>query len=179
MISSSLHYKLSNDVDVDFTIKTPHYYMLALKTDFGKKYADTPLKLNLLKFGADLECDEHTFTYPTTFHANFIFAKMVALHAQVMTEKANNLEAQLDVVARLTKNVYGGGEIIYDDKAKSLILRKYGLFWKAAKNFNFALEYHQVGDKNTIEASAYHKTSSTTRVGSHFSFDTQFKKLAV
>lgn len=83
-----------------------------------------------------------------------------------MTEKANNLEAQVDVLARLTKNVYGGGEIIYDDKAKSLILSKYGLFWKAAKNFSLSLEYNQVGDKNTVEAAVYHKANENTTVGS-------------
>lgn len=59
-----------------------------------------------------------------------------------MTEKGNNLEAQVDVLARLTKNVYGGGEIIYDDKAKSLILSKYGLFWKVEKNYTLSAEYN-------------------------------------
>lgn len=46
-----------------------------------------------------------------------------------MTERGNNLEAQLDVMARVYKDIFAGGEIVYDDKAKSLILRKYGLFW--------------------------------------------------
>lgn len=48
---------------------------------------------------------------------------------------------------RLTKNVYGGGELIYDDKAKSLILRRYGLFYKYNKACNMSLEYSLVGDK--------------------------------
>jgi hypothetical protein len=48
---------------------------------------------------------------------------------------------------RLTKNVYGVGELIYDDKAKSLILRRYGLFYKYNKACNMSLEYSLVGDK--------------------------------
>jgi len=46
-----------------------------------------------------------------------------------MTEKGNNLEAQVDLFANVYRNVYAGGEIIYDDKAKSLILSKYGVWW--------------------------------------------------
>lgn len=36
--------------------------------------------MNLFTLSADLECDEATFTYPTTFQASFIFARMAALH---------------------------------------------------------------------------------------------------
>lgn len=91
---------------------------------------------------------------------------MIAMHTQVMTEKGNNLEAQIDLLARLSKNVYGGGEIIYDDKAKSMILSKYGLFWKADKNYNLSVEYNQIGDKKTVEGCVYHKASPTTTIGS-------------
>jgi hypothetical protein len=113
---------------------------------------------------ADLECDEATFTYPTTFQAKFIFARMIAAHAQVMTEKGNSMEAQVDILARLTKNVYGGGELIYDDKAKSLILSKYGLFWKYNKDFGLGLELSKVGD--------------TTSIGANFSLDTTTRKIS-
>lgn len=133
---------MTDDVDLKFSVNTPHHYKLNLSTNFRDRFKDTALKINLFKLSADLECDESTFTYPSTFHAKFIFAKMVALHAHIMTERGNNLQAQFDLLMRLTKNVYGGGEVIYDDKAKSLILSKYGLFWKAAKNFNLSLEYN-------------------------------------
>lgn len=97
---------------------------------------------------------------------------MVGLHAQLMTERGNNLEAQVDILAKLYKGVYGGGELIYDDKAKSVILSKYGLFWKAQKNFNIALELNQIGDKQTVDASFYHAANPNTTVGTTFSYDT-------
>jgi hypothetical protein len=127
---------------------------------------------------ADLECDEATFTYPTTFQAKFIFARMIAAHAQVMTEKGNSMEAQVDILARLTKNVYGGGELIYDDKAKSLILSKYGLFWKYNKDFGLGLELSKVGDKQSIEYNCYHQPSDTTSIGANFSLDTTTRKIS-
>jgi hypothetical protein len=91
---------------------------------------------------------------------------MIALHAQVMTEKGNNLEASWDVLARLTKNVYAGTSMMYDDKAKSLILCKYGLFWKAYKNFNLSLEYNQTGDRSSIDGTFFHRINATTLIGS-------------
>ena len=57
---------------------------------------------------------------------------------------------------RLTKNVYGGGEIIYDDKAKTLILSRYGLFYKYNKACNMSLEYSKVGDKQTVNCTLTH-----------------------
>ncbi len=82
-------------------------------------------------------------------------------------------------MTRLTKNFYGGGELIYDDKARSLILSRYGLFWKCQKNFNLGLEYIQMGDKCTIEGTVYHKANDTTKVGSTFSYDCNLKRVGV
>lgn len=135
--------------------------------------------MNLLTLEADLECDENTFTYPTTFHANMIFNRMIALHTQIMTEKGNNLEAQIDILARLTKNVYGGTELIYDDKAKGLIFLKYGLFWKVEKNFNVGVEYNHIGDKYSLDGSVYHRATPLTSVGSTFSLDFNTKKIGM
>jgi hypothetical protein len=72
---------LTDDVKVKFKINTPHHYLLNLSTDFKDRFKDTALKMNLFKLEADLECDEATFTYPTTFQAKFIFARMIAAHA--------------------------------------------------------------------------------------------------
>lgn len=80
---------------------------------------------------------------------------------------------------RLTKSVYGGGEIIYDDLAKSLILSKYGLFWKYNPDFNLGLEYSQIGDKKTINGTVFHKASGTTQVGSAFIYDIEHKCVGV
>lgn len=88
-----MKYALSDDVDATFKISTPHHYLLKLSTNLKDRFKETALKLNLLKLDADLECDESVFSYPTTFHARMIFNRMIALHAQVMTEKGNNLEA--------------------------------------------------------------------------------------
>jgi hypothetical protein len=96
-----------------------------------------------------------------------------------MTEKGNNLEAQVDVYAKVYKNIYAGGEIIYDDKAKALILSKYGLFCKVQKGFNLALELSKVGDKQTVDGSFYHQANPNTTVGSTFSYDLQFHKIGV
>lgn len=79
-----------------------------------------------------------------------------------MTEKGNNLEAQLDVYTKLYKDLSAGGEIIYDDKAKSLILSKYGLVWNTKDGFSAAVEYSKVGDKESVDASFFHQGSPNT-----------------
>lgn len=79
--------------------------------------------------------------------------------------------AQADLIARLTKALYGGAKIIYDDKARSLEMIKYGLFFKAQKNFLIGLEYSQTGDKCSIDASINHKVDIDTQVGSLISYD--------
>ena len=96
-----------------------------------------------------------------------------------MTEKGNNLEAQLDVYARLYRDLFAGGEIVYDDKARSLILRKYGLFWQTRLWFSTAFEYSKVGDKETLDTSFYHIVNPWTVIGSTFSYNTQFRKIGV
>jgi hypothetical protein len=53
---------------------------------------------------------------------------------------------QADVIARVTKSLYGGAKIIYDDKARTLEMTRYGMFWKAQKNFLVGLEYNKTGD---------------------------------
>lgn len=82
-------------------MSTPQHYLLTLTSDFKDRYFNTGAKLNHLSFSADIECDEAHRTYPTTFHANMLFNNLVGAHAQVMTERGNNLEAQLDVYAKL------------------------------------------------------------------------------
>lgn len=75
---------------------------------------------------------------------------MVALHAEVMNSNAkapqNVMTAQADIIARLTQSIYGGAKVLYDDKANTIEMRKYGVFWKAKKNFLIGVEYNQVGD---------------------------------
>ena len=82
---------MSDDVDVALKISSPHHYLLKLSTDFKDRFKDSAAKLNLAKLEADLECDESTFTYPSTFHSKLIFNRMIALHAQIMTERGNTL----------------------------------------------------------------------------------------
>jgi hypothetical protein len=96
-----------------------------------------------------------------------------------MTEKGNNLVAQLDLLMRLTKNVYGGGEIIYDDKAKALILSRYGLFYKYTKACNLSVEYSKVGDKQRVNCNVLHESSPSTTVGSTLSYDCAARKMEV
>lgn len=81
-------YPLSNEVLMNFTINTPHHYLLMLSTDWKDRYYDTALKLNHLKMQVDLECDEVTHIHPTTIHAYMKFMKMVSIHCQVMTSNA-------------------------------------------------------------------------------------------
>ena len=90
--------------------------------------------------------------------------KIFAIHAQLMSSNAKQpvLMAQTDMIARLTKNIYGGAKIVYDDKAKAIDMQKYGLFWKAQKNFLVGLEYNQVGDKSSVDASFNHKIDIST-----------------
>jgi Eukaryotic porin len=96
-----------------------------------------------------------------------------------MTEKGNNLEAQLDIYSKLYKDLSAGGEVIYDDKAKSLILSKYGLLWDVTENFSAALEYSKVGDKESVDASFFHQANPNSSVGSVFSYDTTTHKVGV
>jgi hypothetical protein len=69
---------------------------------------------------------------------------LIALHGQIMSNNAKQrvIMAQADVIARVTKKFYGGAKIVYDDKARSLEMIKYGLFFKAQKNFLVGLEYN-------------------------------------
>lgn len=96
-----------------------------------------------------------------------------------MTERGNNLEAQVDLFANVYRDVYAGGEVIYDDKAKSLILSKYGLWWLARPAFSTAFEYSKVGDLETLDASFFHIANPNTIIGSTFSYNTQFHKIGV
>lgn len=75
------------------------------------------------------------------------------------------------MIARVTKKLYGGAKIVYDDKARSLEMIKYGLFFKAQKNFLVGLEYNHTGDKCLLEASINHKVDLDTQVGSLISYD--------
>ena len=52
---------------------------------------------------------------------------------------------QADIIARISKSLYGGAKIIYDDKARSCEMTRYGVFWKAQKNFLVGLEYNKTG----------------------------------
>ena len=152
--------------------------MLRLSSDFNDKFQNAA-KLSHFKVSADLECDDASKSFPTTFQAKAVVNNQVGIHAQVMTEKGNNLEAQFDIFSRIYRDLSFGGEVIYDDKAKTVILSKYGLIWNARKNFSAALEYSQVGDKQTVDASVFHASNPNTSVGSIFSFDTQTKKVEV
>ena len=78
----------------------------------------------------------------------------------------------------MTKTVYGGAKIIYDDKARSLEMIKYGVFVKAEKNFLVGLEYSQTGDKCSIDCSLNHKVDLSTQVGSVISYDCSQHKVS-
>lgn len=90
--------------------------------------------------------------------------KMVAIHTQVMSNNAKDrvVMGQADVIARITKQLYGGAKVIYDDKAKSFEMTRYGLFWKAQKNLLIGLEYQQTGDFSGIETTINHKVNLDT-----------------
>ena len=79
--------------------------------------------------------------------------------------------AQTDFIARLTKTLYGGAKIVYDDKAKSLEMQRYGLFLKAYKNFLVGVEYNHIGDRSLIEGTISHKLNLSTSIGSTITYD--------
>jgi len=86
--------------------------------------------------------------------------------------------SQADVIARITKNLYGGAKLIYDDKARTLEMTRYGMFWKAQKNLLVGLEYNHTGDLSAIEASFNHKVNLDTSVGSTVIYDLNKKSLS-
>jgi hypothetical protein len=118
-------YSLSKDVNVNLTVSTPHHYLLQIFANWRDRFKDTSLHLNHFRIQADLECDEATSVYPTTFHAYMIFLNMISVHYSVMTTnvKAPVMLGQIDFIARIFKNVYGGVKLIYDDKAKAVTLQ--------------------------------------------------------
>ncbi|TNV81754.1 hypothetical protein FGO68_gene10967 [Halteria grandinella] len=79
--------------------------------------------------------------------------------------------AQIDCIARLTKTVYGGAKVVYDDKARSVEMARYGVFWKAQKNFLLGLELNQVGDQRMVEGIINHKVDANTQLGSSITLD--------
>jgi len=85
---------------------------------------------------------------------------------------------QADLIARITKSLYGGAKLIYDDKANSFEMARYGLFWKAQKNFLVGLEYHHTGDMSAIETTINHKVNLDTSVGSTIIYDLTKKRLS-
>jgi hypothetical protein len=178
-VSGKFKYSLTDDVSARLKLNTPHHYVLTLASDFKDRFLNTGAKLNKAALKVVLECDEATRTYPTTFHANLQYNNLVGLHTQLLTEKGNNLEVQVDLLAKVYRDIYAGGELIYDDKAKSLILSKYGLFWKVTNSFSSAVEYSKVGDKETVDASFFHAANPNTTVGSTFSYDTKVHKIGV
>lgn len=106
--------------------------------------------------------------------------RMFAFHAQIMCNNSKSapvVMAQTDLVARLSGSLYGGAKIIYDDKAKALDMQKYGIFWKAKKNFLIGFEYNQTGDKQSVDASFNHKLNMSTSVGSTVSYDLSQSKI--
>jgi hypothetical protein len=72
---------VNDNVATSFTIKTPHHYNVNLVTDLKDRFKDTGAKLTGLKITADLDCDEQTHTYPTTFHSHLQFNNLVGVHA--------------------------------------------------------------------------------------------------
>jgi hypothetical protein len=58
--------------------------------------------------------------------------------------------------------LYGGAKIIYDDKARAFEMTRYGIFWKAQKNFLLGVEYNHTGDLSAIEATINHKVNLDT-----------------
>lgn len=74
---------MTNDASLNFTVTTPHHYLIQLIQNWKDRFKDS--NVDLLKLQTDLECDEANFVYPTTFHAYMIFMKMVAIHASLMS----------------------------------------------------------------------------------------------
>lgn len=98
---------------------------------------------------------------------------LIALHSKIMSNnpKQRVIIAQADLIARLTKSLYGGAKIVYDDKASTLEMIKYGLFLKAQKNFLIGFEYNQTGENCSIDASINHKVDVNTQIASLISYD--------
>lgn len=94
--------------------------------------------------------------------------KMIAVHAQVMNNNAKErvIMGQADIIARMTKYLYAGAKVIYDDKAGAFEMTRYGIFWKAQKNFLVGVEYNHTGDFSGIEGTINHKVNLSTSVGS-------------
>ena len=68
--------------------------------------------------------------------------------------------------------------MIYDDKARTLEMTRYGMFWKAQKNLLVGVEYNNTGDLSAVEASFNHKVNLDTSVGSTIIYDLNKKSLS-
>lgn len=157
---------------VNFTVNTPHHYLMQVVANWGDQLKEN--QVEALKLKADIECNEAAFVYPTTFHAQCVLMKMLAVHAHVMSNNAPRdpvVMAQTDVIARLTKTLYGGAKVIYDSKGSTFDLQRYGLFWKAEKNLLLGLELCTIGDQRRLEASINHRANPTTQLGTLVSLD--------
>jgi len=80
MISSGFYKTLTKEVTCNFTVSTPHHYLVQLTGNWEDQLKDS-MSLTGFKVQADIECDESLFIYPTTFSAQGVFMKMIALHA--------------------------------------------------------------------------------------------------
>ena len=127
-LSARAEYEFNDDTKAKFKISTPHHYLLSLSTDITSRFRDA--KLNDVKVGMDLECDEHVRSYPSTFNAQGIYNNLVALNLSLTTEKGANLLANTNLVAKLYQNIYGSAQISYDDKVKGVNRLRYGLHWR-------------------------------------------------
>lgn len=66
-LETQAEYEITDDVKAKFFVSTPHHYKLSLATDLTNRFKDSGVKLNDVELKGDLECDEHTKTYPTKF----------------------------------------------------------------------------------------------------------------
>lgn len=68
----------------------------------------------------------------------------------------------MDVLGQVTDDLYAGGKLIYDDKAKAIEMLRYGLFLKTKDQFRMGLEYNRMGDKTLLETTINHQVNKDT-----------------
>jgi len=88
-ISGGFYKTVTEEVTCNCTVSTPHHYLIQLTANWGDQLKET-MSISGFKFQADIECDESLFIHPTTFSAQGVFMKMIALHAQVMSNNARD-----------------------------------------------------------------------------------------
>lgn len=93
-------------------------------------------------------------------------------------DSKTNLFAKVDLLARVYKNVFFAGKLVYEDDIKAINDLSYGLR-VGDSNFNLGFDYNHIGDKHSIDGRLYHKASESTEVATGVELDLDTSKIAL